>query len=109
MAIRKLNPHALDSGQEAELRRGAVDELRQPAGAKTPPDAPAIHLGESGTPGNYTHWRAVWDRFSGVDSAARSRIVLDAIREAFGREEALRAAVATGLTPTAAGSMGLDA
>lgn len=107
MAVRKLDSSASINGQEAELRRGIVEEMRRDEGTEAPTGSPIIYLEESGLPDNYTHWYAVWDRFAGVDDEARSRIVLDAVREVFGQKEALRVAVAMGLTPAEALGMGL--
>ena len=90
-------------------RRGIVAEMQRHEGAETPAGAPTICLEEGGPPNNHTHWYAVWDRFAGVGDGTRSRIVLGAIREALGQNEALRAAVAMGLTPEEAEGMGLAA
>ncbi len=108
MAYRRLSSATLDAGREAELRSGIVEELRRPDGAPPAADAPVIYMEESGLPDNYTHWYAVWDRFAGVDSETRSRIVFDAVREVLGEKQALRVAGAMGLTPVEAENMGLE-
>lgn len=109
MAIRQLRRRRIDSARERELRKAIIDELNRPDGSGSPPGAPVIYLEESDTPGDYTCWYAVWDRFEGVDDEDRSRILFDAIKEARGAKEGLRVAVAMGLTSAEARAMGLGA
>lgn len=109
MAITKLRSCTIAAELEAELRRGLIVELQRPEDTDQPPDAPTIYLEESGTPDNYTHWYAVWDRFEEIDGEDRSRILFEAIREVFGKQEALRVTVAMGLTPGEASAMDLVA
>lgn len=107
MAIRRLDPTRLDEAQAAELREGLVAELRRAEETPAPAGAPVIYMEESGTPDNYTHWYAVWDRFEGVDNEERSRLLLEAIREVQGATEALRVTIAMGLTRAEAEGFGL--
>jgi len=58
-----------------------------------------VYKEESGMPERYTHWYVVWKQFEGVDEEDRSRIILDAIEEVFGREAVLRVTTAMGLIP----------
>lgn len=108
MAIRKLNNRMNNNGREVELRKEIVDELRRREETEAPSGAPVIYMEESGTPDNYTHWYAVWDRFEDIDHQSRSRILLDAILEVLGSHEGLRVTVAMGLTPEEAKGMGLE-
>lgn len=85
------------------MRRSCAARTKTPR----PPEAPIIFEEESGTPDNYTHWYVVWDRFAGVDREVRSRVVLNALREVFGKQEALRAVEAMGLTSEEAEGFGL--
>ena len=109
MAVTRLIPSRIDTKLEAELRQGILDELRRPDDTAQPPGAPTLYMEESGTPFNYTHWYAVWECFDGTDDEERTRILLDAIREVFGPEEALRVTTALGLTSVEAEAMGLAA
>ena len=99
MAIRKLRSTRLDSRRETKLRKAIAEELRRPDDAPATLDGPVVYQEESGTPERYTRWYVIWKMFEGVDSEDRSRVVLDAVEEVFGRPEALRVSIAMGLTP----------
>ena len=107
MAIRRIDRSRLDEAKAADLRKGLTAELQRPENTPAPPAAPVIYMEESGTPDNYTHWYAVWDRFEGVDNEERSRLLLETIREVQGPTEALRVTIAMGLTPAEAEGFGL--
>ena len=104
----RLTPGSPPPEVEAELLEGLRAELARPETALQPPDAPTLYLEESGTPDNYTHWYAVWDRFEGIDEEERSRLILAAVRAERGVAEALRVTIAMGLTPEEAVAVGLD-
>jgi hypothetical protein len=108
MAIKKLTKGTLDPHIEEQLSAGLVAELQRDEKLPQPPNAPTIYMEESGTPDNYTHWYVVWSAFENVDDEERSRLLLSAVREVFGVEEALRVTVAMGLTPEEAKGMGLS-
>lgn len=99
MAITKLTKTNLDQDRERHLLNGLVAELHRDDATAQPPYAPTIYMEESGTPDNYARWYAVWGEFEDVDNQERSRLILTAVREALGVEEALRVTVAMGLTP----------
>lgn len=99
MAITKLRQNQLDARQEARLRKAIMAELKRPDDDLAPANRPIIYQEESGTPERYTHWYVVWHDFEDVDNGDRSRIILDAVEEVFGREAALRVTTAMGLVP----------
>jgi hypothetical protein len=99
MAIRKLRSTRLDSRRENQIRKAIVAELRRPDDAPASPEGPVVYQEESGTPERYTRWYVIWKKFEGVDSENRSRVVLEAVEEVFGRQAALRVSIAMGLTP----------
>lgn len=47
---------------------------------------------------DYLHVYVIWPKFRSLDEMERSRIVLDAIDKAYGKERMLRVSVAMGLT-----------
>lgn len=99
MAIRKLRSTRLDSRRETQIRKAIVAELRRPDDTPATPDGPVVYQEESGTPERYTRWYVIWKQFEGVDNENRSRVILDAVEEVFGRQAALRVSIAMGLTP----------
>ncbi len=107
MAVRKLTPTSIDSREEVALRAAIAAEITRPDDTPPPADAPVIFREDSDDTYNYTHWYAVWDRFREVDPEVRSRVLLRAVEDALGREEALRVTIAMGLTRTEADAMGL--
>ena len=99
MAIRKLTGMRLDARHEARLRKGILAEMKRPDDTPPPAGGPVIYREESGTPERYTRWYVVWRQFEGVDAEDRSRVILDAVEQVFGRADALRVSIAMGLTP----------
>jgi hypothetical protein len=86
---------------EEVLRRELTTEIEHPKESGEPeiiierPSASTIHL------------FVVWSKWSELEQIVRSRITLDAFREARGEEEALRVTVAMGLTREEAGRLGI--
>lgn len=105
MAIRKLKTG--EERQRNDLLPAIVDELRRPDDWPAAAGAPVVFMDETGTPERYAHWYVVWEEFRGVDDEERSRLVLAAVREVLGPQEALRVTIAMGLTPGEAREMGL--
>ena len=99
MAIRELTSSKLNPRREASLRRALVAEMEREDDARAPKSAPVVYREESGTPERYTHWYVVWEKFEDIHNEDRSRIILDAVEAAFGREAALKVTTAMGLVP----------
>jgi len=55
-----------------------------------------------------THLFAIWAKWDDLEQMVRSRIILDAYREARGEAEALKVTVAMGLTPSEAERLGIE-
>jgi len=70
-------------------------EMRRPKGA-APKDAPVIIAEESETE-EFVHYYVIWDKFKGVDSEVRSRIVFNSVL-AEKPEDLMRLTSAAGLT-----------
>jgi len=99
MAIRTLRRTRLDSRRETRLRKGIVAEMERPDDTSASAAGPVIYQEESRAPEHYTHWYVIWDQFDGVDGEDRSRVIMDAVEQVFGRAAALRVTTAMGLTP----------
>ena len=102
MAIRIMN-------RQPELRGDLLNPIEEELnnGGETPDGAPIIHKEERVSAERYTDWDVVWDKFQGVDDEERSRLILTAVENVFGKEEALRITIAMGLTPTEAENIGI--
>jgi len=53
-------------------------EIRRPESKAAPKGAPEI-IAEDDETGKYVHYYVIWDRFKGVDSETRSRIVFNSV------------------------------
>lgn len=87
---------------EATLRAELVDELTNPKSS----GEPDIVI-ERPNPST-SHVFVIWSRWRKLEQTVRSRIILDAYREAVGDEEALKVTVAMGLTPSEAKRLGVE-
>lgn len=87
---------------EADLRAELISELRAPNESGEP-----VIVIERSRPSSI-HLFAVWSRFEEVEQYVRSRVLLDAFKEAKGEDEALKVTVSMGLTPVEAQRMGIE-
>ena len=86
---------------EEGLRRDLMEELQHPKAS----GEPEIVI-ESPNPAT-VHLFVIWSKWKDLEQMVRSRIILDAYREAKGEEEAIKVTVAMGLTPAEADSLGV--
>jgi hypothetical protein len=99
MAVIKKRDTILDPVLAEELCDGIVEEMNRPNRTPRPPGNPAVIQEESGGVPKYSHWYVIWWQFAGIDTDARSRVILDAVERRFGRKEVLRTSMVMGLTP----------
>ena len=99
MGIIKRRESILDPDLAKELVAEIVTEIRRPNRSSRPVGAPVIIQEESGGVPRYSHWYVIWDRFADIDTEARSRVIMDAVEERFGKNEVLRTSQVMGLTP----------
>jgi hypothetical protein len=99
MPIRSSLAH-LPSPNEEDLRRELLGELQAPKNAGEPDVIVE-------TKGGGVHLFVVWSKWTGLEQAIRSRVILDAYEEWKGEQDALRVTVSMGLTPDEARTMGI--
>lgn len=99
MAIIRRRKAILDPDLAQELAAEIVAEMRRPKSAPHPTGAPVVIREHSGGVPRYSHWFVIWDRFADIDTEARSRVIMDAVEERFGKNEVLRTSQVMGLTP----------
>jgi hypothetical protein len=99
MPFRKLK--RLEAPEEEKLRTDLKAEMRNPKDTGEPeivmdrPYAGTVHL------------YVIWSEWGDLDQMIRSRIILDAYTEAFGKEECDKVTVAMGMTKEEAARFGL--
>ena len=93
---RAPNAADLEAALEAEMRNPSTDAAHQPI----------IH-GEPAAPAPITRLFVIWDEWGTLPQIERSEIILNAYTAALGQADALRIAVAMGLTSSEATRMGI--
>ncbi|MCR4316246.1 MAG: hypothetical protein NUW37_07860 [Planctomycetes bacterium] len=108
MALKKVMHVKPDESLIQEMINVLAQEMQSMPNVNIVDDPPEV-LVERGHLSDYRHYYVVWSRFDSVDDETRSRIIFDAIRNAFGHNEAMRATVTLGLTRPEASEMGISA
>jgi hypothetical protein len=101
MPVRRFEPHV--STEHASL----VDQLAQEWGASTSHASEPLILEEFDRSNEIEHVYVVWSRWSGIDRAERSEIIMDAAETHLGPSKARNITVAMGVEPDEARRMGL--
>lgn len=102
MPLRKLKAPSIAS-ELLEMRSVLASEFRAP---REEPAEPVIVMEDR--PHGRRNIYVIWSEWAEIDMADRSEVIMDAYEDAFGLDECLNIAVATGLTASEAERFGIE-
>jgi hypothetical protein len=103
MPVRPLKPRKPDPSEQVLMQR-LIDEWKSVNTGATQP----IILEEGFNTSQPRHVYVIWDDWNNLDRVRRSEIIMDALEQVYGSDEALNVTIAMGLTPAEANLLGIQ-